>query len=159
MSEITIRFAGPDDSEAVAAMVDAMDAYYQDPARPAAEARAAAKGWLQEGGSDTRFVLAFAGDKPVGLAAFAVLHPGNGLKGLVFLKDVFVVAEARGQRVGEKIMRYLAAFCRRENIGRIDWMVETPDSQRFYERLGAVTKPEKLYMRLDGQALKDLAED
>ena len=159
MNDITVRFAGPDDVEAVAALVDAMDSYYHDPERPAAEALAAAKGWLREGASDTRFILAFSGKRPVGLAAFAVLHPGNGLQGLVFLKDVFVAAEARGQRVGEKIMRFLAAFCRREGIGRIDWVVENPDSQRFYERLGAVTKPQKLFMRLDGQALADLGGD
>lgn len=159
MGEITIRLAKPDDVEAVAAMVDAMDSYYRDPERPAAEALAAAKGWFRDGRSDTRFVLALAGDRPVGFAAFAVLHPGNDLQGLVYLKDVFVAAEARGRKVGERLMRYLAAFCRREGIGRIDWEVENPDSQRFYERLGAVTKPQKLHMRLDGQALADLAED
>ena len=159
MNGITVRLAGPDDIEAVAAMVDAMDSYYHDPARPAAEALAAAKDWFRDGRSDARFALAFAGDKPIGFISFAVIHPGNDLRGLVYLKDVFVASEARGRKVGERLMRFLAAFCRREGIGRIDWEVENPDSQRFYERLGAVTKPEKLHMRLDGQALAALAED
>ncbi len=41
MSDITIRFADPEDGDALAAMIDAMDRSYGDPERPASEARAA----------------------------------------------------------------------------------------------------------------------
>ncbi len=158
MSDITIRFAGPEDGDALAATVDAMDRYHGDPERPAGEARAAVELWLRDGGGPTRFVLGFAGGAPLGFAAFAVVHPGSGLRGLVFLKDVFVMAAHRGPGVGERIMRYLAEFCARQGLGHIDWVVETERSQEFYERLGATLRPHKRFMRLGGQALADLAE-
>ena len=158
MSDITIRFAGPEDGDALAATIDAMDRYYGDPERPAGEARAAVGLWLRDGASPTRFVLGFAGGAPLGFASFAVVHPGSGLRGLMFLKDVFVMAEHRGQGVGERIMQFLAEFCARQGLGHIDWVVETERSQQFYERLGATLRPHKHIMRLGGQALADLAE-
>ena len=158
MSDITIRFAGPEDGDALAAMIDAMDRYYGDPERPAGEARAAVELWLRDGGSPTRFVLGFAGGAPLGYASFTVVHRGSRLRGLMFLKDVFVMAEHRGQGVGERIMQFLAEFCARQGLGHIDWTVETERSQQFYERLGATLQPHKRFMRLGGQALADLAE-
>ncbi len=158
MSDITIRFAGPEDGDALAAMIDAMDRHSGDPERPAGEARAAVELWLRDGAGPTRFVLGFAGGAPLGFAASAVVHPGSGLRGLMFLKDVFVMAAHRGQGVGERIMRYLAEFCARQGLGHSDWVVETERSQRFYERLGATLQPHKRFMRLGGQALADLAE-
>ncbi len=160
MSDITIRFAGPEDGDALAATVDAMDRYHGDPERPAGGPSAAVELWLRDGAGPTRFVLGFAGGAPLGFAAFAafaVVHPGSGLRGLVFLKDVFVMAAHRGPGVGERIMRYLAEFCARQGLGHIDWVVETERSQEFYERLGATLRPHKRFMRLGGQALADLA--
>lgn len=157
MSEIAIRFAGPDDGAALAAMIDARDRDFGDPERPPAEARAAAEGWLREGADGARFVLAFAGEAPVAFASFATLHPGRALKGVLFLKALFVMAEHRGQGIGERIMKFLAEFCTAQGLGTIDWVVETDRAENFYERLGATLKPEKRFMRLDGKALADLA--
>ena len=125
MNDFTIRFAGPEDGDALAAMIDATDRCYRDPERPAGEARAAAEAWLRDGASDSRFVLGFAGPAPVGFASFAVLHPGRALRGLLFLKDVFVVTGRRGQGIGEPMMQFLAGFCARQGVGHIDWIVET----------------------------------
>ncbi len=157
MSDITIRFAGPRDGDALAAMIDAMDDYNGDPERPAEQARAAVAGWLRDGAGGTRFVLGCAGDEPLGFASFAVVHPGSGLRGLMFLKDVFVAAGHRNHGIGEKIMQFLAEFCTGQDLGHIDWIVETERSQAFYERLGATLKPQKRFMRLDGRALAELA--
>jgi GNAT superfamily N-acetyltransferase len=157
MSDIAIRFAGPEDGAALAATIDAMDRYFGDPERPSGETRAAVEGWLRDGGSATRYVLAFAGDEPLGFASFAVVHPGSGLRGLMFLKDIFVMADHRNHGIGERIMQFLAEFCTSHGLGHIDWVVETERSQAFYERLGATLKPHKRFMRLDGKALADLA--
>ncbi len=158
MSDITIRFAGPGDGEALAAMIDALDLYYGDPERSAGETRSAVEGWLRGDASDARFVLVFAGDERVGFASFAVLHPGNALRGQLFLKDLFMAADWRGRGIGARLMRFLAEFYRHQGIGRIDWSVEDAQAQRFYGRLGAAVLPRKRFMRLDGQALADLAE-
>ncbi len=159
MSDMAFRLAGPDDAAALAQMVDAMDRYYQDPEKADGATRAAAEGWLRgDGVSDTRFILGFDGEEPVGFAAFAVLYPGNDLRGMVFLKDLFVLADWRRRNIGEGLMRTLARFCVEHRIGRIDWPVETDRAQRFYERLGAADLPHKRLMRFDGPALAGLAE-
>ena len=157
MDDITIRFAGPEDGEALAAMIDAQDRF-RNSQRPAGEARAAVEGWLRDGAGGSRFLLALAADQPLGFASFAVLYPGRALSGVLFLKDVFVVAEHRSQGIGEGIMRFLAQFCAAQGIERIDWLVKSARSQLFYERLGATLQTRKRPMRLDGQALTDLAE-
>ena len=157
MTEIAIRFAGPGDEGPLAAMIDAMDAYYQDAPKPAGQTRAAAEGWLAGGETDTRFLLAFIDGEAVGFACFAVLHPGNALAGLVFLKDLFVVESWRGAGIGRRIMAFLAAFCSEQGIGRIDWSVENDRAERFYEAFGAEVQPQKRFMRLDGEALSALA--
>ncbi len=40
--------------------------------------------------------------------------------GVLFLKDGFVVADRRGQGIGERMMQFLAVFCARERLGHID---------------------------------------
>ncbi len=157
LSDITIRFAGPEDGDALAALIDAMDIFYGDPERPAGEARTAVAGWLNDSASSTRFVLAFAGGEPAGYASYAIVHPGSYLRGLMFLKDVYVAADHRNRGIGERIMQFLAEICTDQGLGHIDWIVETERSQKFYQRLGATLKPHKRYMRLDGKALADLA--
>ncbi|MFY0100128.1 GNAT family N-acetyltransferase, partial [Acinetobacter baumannii] len=72
----------------------------------------------------TQFALARHAGRPVGLAAFAVIHPGRRLKGLIFLKDLFVAPEARGLGTGEALMRFLARFAVDNGIGRIDLTAE-----------------------------------
>ncbi len=71
--------------------------------------------------------------------------------GLLFLKDVFVVADRRGQGIGERMMQFLAGFCARQGLGHIDWIVETARAQLFYERLDATLQPQKRAMRLDAK--------
>ena len=157
MSDITIRFAGPGDGEALAAMIDAQDRF-RDSELPAGAARSAVEAWLRDGAGGTRFLLALAGGQPVGFACFAVLYPGRALSGMMYLKDVFVMADRRSQGIGERIMQFLAELCADQGIGRIDWVVKSARSQRFYERLGATLQTKMRPMRLDGQALTDLAE-
>jgi GNAT superfamily N-acetyltransferase len=138
-------------------MIDAQDRF-RGLERPVGETLPTVEAWLRNGAGGTRFLLAFVGGQPVGFASFAILHPGRARRGTLFLKDVFVVAERRSQGIGERIMRFLAEFCTGQGIGRIDWLVKSAGSQRFYERLGATLQPLKRPMRLDGQALADLAE-
>ena len=157
MSGTTLRLAGPEDAATLAAIIEAMDHHYGDPPHAAGAVEAAARSWLRGEGSDARFLLAFAGDAPIGLACFALLHPGTGLGGVAFLKDLFVVAEWRGRRVGEDLVKALAAFCRDEGIRRVDWVVENDRAEAFYARLGADPRPEKRSMRFEAETLAALA--
>jgi GNAT superfamily N-acetyltransferase len=142
----TIRFANPADVDAVAQLLRAMDAYYGDPL-PALGNYAAMAAATMTGQEGTRFVLGLHESEPVGLGCFAVLRPGQELKGLIFIKDLFVRAEWQGQGMGSALMRFIADFAVKTGIGRIDLATgqDNEGALKLYDRLGVVRQPAVYY--------------
>jgi ribosomal protein S18 acetylase RimI-like enzyme len=97
--------------------------------------------------------------RAVGMATFAVLYPAPGLGGQLFMKDLFVLAEIRGQGVGLTLMRFLARQAVERGCVRFDWTAEqdNPAALSFYDRLGAARVAEKVYYRFEGETLRQLA--
>lgn len=157
---LDIRLCGPGDHADIALMNQAMDRHYNPQLEP--DRIEDVTDMLARIERDRRFGSQFAlarhGGRPVGFAAFAVIHPGRRLKGLIFLKDLFVAPEARGLGVGEALMRFLARFAIDNGIGRIDLTAEPQNDGaiRFYERLGMTVRP-AIFYRLDGEGLEKLA--
>ncbi|MBM6593855.1 GNAT family N-acetyltransferase [Microvirga pudoricolor] len=137
-AEPLIRLAEAGDAPAVASLIRALEVHYADPGSTPEAALAVVSRSLAER-EGTRYAVAFAGGRAVGLACFAVLRPGLTLQGLIFVKELFVAEDARGQAVGEAMMRWLAAYGRAHGIGRIDLTTDGGNrrAQAFYERLGA----------------------
>jgi len=155
-----IRFANIEDAPAVALLVRAMDRHYRpgEDLRPEADYRRIMEETIasREG---TRFVLARdAGGRDVGLACVAILRPGRDLRGLLYLKDLYVVEAARGLGIGTRIIQFLAAFAIKNEIGRIDFTTDRDNAaaQRLYSALGGVVK-EKVYYTLPTEVLSALA--
>jgi GNAT superfamily N-acetyltransferase len=159
---IDIRLATPEDHGDIALVNQAMDRHYNPHLEPNSveEVTNLLARIERDRRFGTQFALARHDGRPVGFAAFAVIHPGRRLAGLVFLKDLFVAPEARSLGAGEALMRFLARFCRDNGIGRIDLTAEPHNAgaMRFYERLGMAVRPAVFY-RLDGEGLAKLAED
>ena len=161
-SEPTVRLAGPDDHAAIAAMNAAMDLFYNPhlPPSPTGDVIALMRRIAADGQLGTQVALAFDGSRPVGIAFFVLIHPGRRLGGVLFVKDLFVVGEARGLGIGERLMQFLARLARDKGVNRIDLTAEplNAGSQRFYERLGMKVRP-AIYYRLEGEGLARLAGD
>jgi GNAT superfamily N-acetyltransferase len=140
------RFATEADIDAVAELLRAMDAYHGDALADLAD-YAATVAATMAGREGTRFALCLHEGKPAGLACFAVLRPGKGLAGLIFVKDLFVRAELQGRGLGRELMRFTAAFAMSEGIGRIDLATDRGNdrARRLYERLGGVLRPAAYY--------------
>lgn len=157
---VAVRLANPSDRDAVVFLIEAMDLHYQSQTPGAGEIRPAVDSWLSGEDTDGRMALAFEGDSPLGLAVFAVLHPGVALTGLMFVKDIFVIGEARGKGAGEAIMRFLSRYCVDNGIGRIDLQTEGDNAgaRRFYERLGGDLQDWKVAYRFGPGALRALAD-
>lgn len=96
----------------------------------------------------------------MGFAAFSAVYPGPGLMPGIFLKEIYVSGSRRDGGVGKALMRALAHIACSRDLSRIDWTADSSDTRliSFYERLGGVPKPEKLFFRLHGKALKSLAD-
>jgi len=155
-----IRFANIEDATAVALLVREMDRHYRpgEDLRPEADYRRAVEETIgnREG---TRFVLARDGEgRDVGLACVAILRPGRDLRGLLYLKDLYVIEVARGLGIGTRIIRFLAAFATKNDIGRMDFTTDSDNAaaQRLYAALGGVVK-EKVYYTFPTKALNALA--
>lgn len=153
---IRLRFAGPGDTRALAALFVELQDHYGAP-HPPPEAIEADLAQLAPGAEI--LVAETADGALVGLAAYATIYPGPGLTGGLFLKELYITAAVRNLGVGERLMRALARIVRDRNLGRIDWTVALGNAaaQRFYDRLGGVAQDERLFYRLQGEALAALA--
>ncbi|WP_262029320.1 GNAT family N-acetyltransferase [Microvirga sp. Mcv34] len=151
MPPTVIRLATLDDAPEVAALVQALDLHYGGPeaAQSLASTLAMVERSMREA-EGTRYALAFRDGHPVGLACFAVLRPGFRLSGLLFVKELFVEDQARGQAVGAVLMRWLADHARAQGLSRIDLTTEGTNTraQMFYERLGA-ERMDKVFYRFN----------
>ncbi len=140
MSPVHIRLADPEDAADVAALVRAVDLHYVGPevAQPIEPTKGMVEKSMRES-EGTRYAMAYLEGQPVGLACFAVLRPGFKLSGLLFVKELFVESQVRGQAVGAALMRWLADYARARGITRIDLTTDGTNTgaQAFYERLGA----------------------
>ena len=104
-------------------------------------------------------VLAYADDQPVGLAIwFHNYSTFLASKGL-YLEDLFVLPEWRGQGIGKALLVHLAGIAVERGCGRMEWSVlnwNTP-AIGFYRSLGAKAMDEWTVFRLTGDAITTLA--
>ncbi|MGO4572042.1 GNAT family N-acetyltransferase [Microvirga sp. 2TAF3] len=148
MPQPHIRLAAPEDAPDVAALIRALDLHYVGPdvAQPIEPTLAMVERSMLEA-EGTRYALAYLSGRAVGLACFAVLRPGSRLSGLLFVKELFVTEDARGQAIGNALMTWLAGYARSQGIARIDLTTDGGNrgARAFYERLGAVRQDKVFY--------------
>lgn len=114
--------------------------------RPAAEAWVAVTGGDPRGGEVVAFALFFTN--------FSTFLAQPGL----YLEDLFVKPEHRGQGIGRALLKRLAALAVERNCGRFEWCVLdwNANAIRFYEGMGATVMPEWRLCRVTGDALQGL---
>ncbi len=82
----------------------------------------------------------------------------TGRRGL-YLEDLYVTPDARGQGVGTALLRHLAGIAVARGCGRFEWSVLdwNADAIAFYRRMGAVGMADWTIQRVSGEALARLA--
>jgi len=155
VNETAIRLAQPADHPALAALMVEMQGHYAVPCPPLAEILAGLAA-LPVG---VDILVAAKGEAILGFASACNLYPGPGLKSGFFLKELYVADGARGMGLGRALMRALAEIAIERGHRRIDWTADVDDGPllRFYESVGAAPQTKKLFYRLTGEALLDLA--
>ncbi len=83
----------------------------------------------------------------------------RGRKGL-YLEDLFVLPEFRGQGIGKALLQHLASIAVARNCGRFEWAVLewNAPSIAFYEAMGASVLPDWRIVRVAGEGLSFLAD-
>jgi GNAT superfamily N-acetyltransferase len=104
--------------------------------------------------------LAFASDRPAGLATWYWTYRTFRARRGLYLEDLYVSPQFRGRGLGRQLLRHLAAKALAADAGFFDWQVLDWNASAitFYKSLGAAQTPDWLNYRLQGAALKELAE-
>lgn len=106
-------------------------------------------------------LLGYAGEAPVGFAIF--FHNFSTFVGKpgLYLEDIYVKPEHRGNGYGRAMLRYLARLAVERDCGRFEWAVLdwNESAIRFYESLGARPMDDWIIYRLDGEPLQALADE
>lgn len=79
----------------------------------------------------------------------------------IYLEDLYVMPEARGEGAGKALLKAVARIARDEGMGRFEWSVlkwNTP-SIEFYEACGAAPLDEWVGYRMDRAAIEAFCAD
>lgn len=106
-----------------------------------------------------KVVLALWEGRPVGFAVYFFSYSTWLARKGLYLEDLFVLPEARGNGVGKALLRQLARIAVEEGCGRLEWSVLDWNQPAidFYLSLGAVPQSEWTRYRLSGTDLQELA--
>ena len=104
-------------------------------------------------------VIAYAGTEPVGLAIWFHSYSTFLARRGLYLEDLFVLPEWRGQGIGKALLVHLARIAVERGCGRIEWSVLDWNTLAigFYRSLGATPMDKWTVFRLTGDALTTLA--
>lgn len=155
---IGIRPAGPGDAAVLLGLIRALAEYERMLDEVVAEEQDIARALAGEAPA-VRALIAEAAGKPVGFALyFFNFSTFLGRQGL-YLEDLFVLPERRGERIGRRLMEALAREARAMGAQRMDWAVLEWNEPAigFYRRLGAAPLADWRGWRLEGPALDRLA--
>jgi GNAT superfamily N-acetyltransferase len=159
MPEIAIRFATAEDVPLLLRLIRELAAFERAPdSVVATEADLLRHGFGAERSFEA--ILAFLDSEPAGCALFHTrFSTWLGRPGL-YLEDLYVTEQARGQGVGRRLMARLAAIAIERGWGRIDFHVlDWNPAREFYHRLGMHHHGEWLRYGGDEAALKRLAAE
>ena len=78
----------------------------------------------------------------------------------LFLEDLYVSPASRGVGAGKALLKHLAGIALEKDCGRFEWNVLdwNEPAIRFYQSIGASPLNEWIGYRMEGKAIKELAE-
>ncbi|NQW22259.1 MAG: GNAT family N-acetyltransferase [SAR202 cluster bacterium] len=108
--------------------------------------------------SNAEAVFAYLGSEPVGLAVLCQHYSTYSGRYSLYLEDIFVLPEWRGNGVGRELMAYAAGLAKERGYLRMEWSVLDWNESAigFYKNLGAQKVEGWLTYRLSGEALERL---
>jgi len=97
--------------------------------------------------------------RPVGFALYFTSYSTFWCRPSLFLEDLYVDPDQRGNGHGLALLRALAKLAVERDYPRVDWHVLDWNQLAidFYERQGAKVMPDWRTCRLDGEALRAMA--
>jgi GNAT superfamily N-acetyltransferase len=156
---LQIRAALPEDVGTILKLIRGLAEYEHEPQA----VEATEQDLLRDGfGERPCFHCALAewDGEPVGFALYFYNYSTWKGRPGIFLDDLFVYPEHRGKGIGKALLLHVARIAASQNCGRYEWLVldwNTPAIE-FYESLGGKRMKQWLPVRVEGQALQELAK-
>ena len=115
--------------------------------------------WLFDDRPKAEVMLGYLDSRPVGYALFYTTFSSFAGQPGIFLEDIFVDADVRGQGIGKAFLQRLARLVLERGYGALEWVVLdwNEPSLAFYRKLGARPQKEWIKHVLEGAALQELA--
>ncbi|BAU14313.1 acetyltransferase, GNAT family [Leptolyngbya sp. NIES-3755] len=103
-------------------------------------------------------IVAVVENKPIAFALFLHNYSTFLTKPGIYLEDLFVLPEYRGQGIGKALLTRLAEIAVERDCGRLEWSVLDWNESAigFYQRMGATVLPDWRICRVTGEALSEL---
>ena len=157
MSELSFRFAQPEDCGKILEFVYALAEYEKMRDQVVAD-EATLREWIFEKGK-AEVLFAVCDGKEVGFALFCYNFSTFLGRAGIWLEDLFVLPEYRGRGFGKAILRQLASIAVERGCGRLEWycLDWNKPSIDFYTNLGAVGLTDWTTYRLAGETLEKMA--
>jgi GNAT superfamily N-acetyltransferase len=152
-----IRPAGPADAALILRFVRELAEFEREPDAVVATEAGLAHALFDERSAEA--VIAEEEGAPVGFALFFHnFSTWTGWRGL-YLEDLYVTPEARGQGVGAALLRHLAGIAVERGCTRFEWSVLDWNEKAiaFYKSMGAEAMDGWTVNRVSGDALARLA--
>lgn len=158
---VEIRTPTHGDVEAIALLMDDLDRFYgaSDIEPPGTRAPQIAAALFQEPKA-AYALLAWQGERLVGIAAYSFLWPAAGVTRSLYLKEIYVTETARGKGIGTLLMQRLCRIAAEHKCSRIEWTTDKGNTlaENFYERLGVPKNQEKIFYRLEGKGIRHMPD-
>lgn len=156
----SIRPAGPEDAAVLAGLIEELAEYerLRHEARPDVEALAQHLSPSASPRCDAFLAERTDTGEPAGFALYFRNYSTFLTRWGIYLEDLYVRPENRGEGVGFALLKRVAEQAVAEGCERMEWSVLTWNELAldFYHRLGARRMEEWRTMRLTGEALRRL---
>lgn len=156
---LTIRPAIPSDVSTILYFINELAIYEKEPDAVEATEDKLIKTLFTQGAT-AHAILCFDGERAIGFAVYFFNYSTWLGKNGLYLEDLYVSPDARGQGAGKAIMKYLANQALEKDCGRFEWVVLDWNKPAidFYESIGAKAQDEWIIYRLTGDALANFAK-
>lgn len=103
-------------------------------------------------------LIAELDDEAVGMAVYFFTYSGGLGAPILYIEDLFVLPDARGNGIGTRLLRSLAGKAENRSCTRMEWHVFSWNAPAidFYTRLGGAIKDDLLQVRLERSHFRSL---
>lgn len=109
----------------------------------------------------TYALVAVSGDALIGMAIYHPTFSSFLVKSGIWLDDLFVYQQHRGQGIGRALLARLCEIAEAQDCARVDWLVSKDNARgiNFYQGIGGTVSDLGRLVRLDESALVRLAHE